>query len=46
MDPRVFFPAGPPHFAPAPSDQNLEIRIRKLAEYASRNGKALINLFT
>ena len=38
MDPRVFFPLGPPPVAPPPLDRSLEIRIKKLAEFAARNG--------
>lgn len=41
MDPRVFFPLGPPPFAPPPTDHALEIRIKKLAEFAARNGNCL-----
>ncbi|KAH7623290.1 hypothetical protein Ndes2526B_g01714 [Nannochloris sp. 'desiccata'] len=42
MDPRVFFPLGPPPFAPPPPDHALEIRILKLAEFAARNGPAFV----
>jgi hypothetical protein len=44
MDPRVFFPLGPPPYAPRPSDHALEMRISKLAEFAARNGTLTINL--
>lgn len=41
MDPnlRLFFPTGPPPAAIAPADTTLDFRIKKLAEFAARNGK-------
>ena len=41
MDPRDFFPSGPPPPAQPPLDQNLAQRITKLALFAARNGAFL-----
>lgn len=38
-----FFPAGAPQAADPPSDERLCARIRKLVEFAARNGATLLS---